>query len=211
MQQIVKIDRDRENIVSLIAETPLVREALAQKAAAQTLARKGILAALKALERDHFRVLPQLEAAAEAAMEKLRQARQMLAIAEKEAAAAIGAKATAGYAFTARHDQLTAQLRDGAEPRIAQWIGEMLTELETTRKRFQYSEIYPTLNQVTGIKKRVVVNNAESVAKRARAIMDAIEAAEALKLEADQTVVPARLGALAAALPVVEFRLEEPK
>jgi hypothetical protein len=99
----------------------------------------------------------------------------------------------------------------GAEPRIAQWIGEMLTELEVTRRRFQYSEMHTTVNQVTGIKKRVVVNNAESVAKRARAIMEAIEAAEALKLEADQTVVPARLGELAAALPVVEFRLEEPK
>ncbi len=80
----------------------------------------------------------------------------------------------------------------------------MRAELDATRKRFSYFE-QTVVNVVTGITRRVVVNNADSVAARVQAIIAAIDEAQRLKVElADQTEIPQKLGALAAALPVVE-------
>jgi hypothetical protein len=81
----------------------------------------------------------------------------------------------------------------------------MNLEIERTRRRFAYIEHREVANPVTRLTRRIVTNNAKSVAARVAAIMRAIEEAERLVLELDdQSSIPEKLGELAAGLPIVE-------
>ena len=192
------------NIIKLLAGREIAKTALAAQAAEQTLARRGIIAQIKTLERDHEKRRPHLEADVAASMTALKEAENALLAAQKRANLALGAKSTASYTYSAQRDRLEQQLRESAHPNIDLWIREMRSELDRTRKRFAYIETRET-HLVTRVARRVVVNNAASVASRVTAIMHGIDEAERLKLElADQIAIPKLLGELAAALPVVE-------
>jgi hypothetical protein len=195
---------DATNVVKLLADTPLVKAALAERDAATTLARRGFIAQIKALERAFEKALPRLEADLTEALALVKQAEAALLAAQKRAAVAAGAKSTASYTYSAARDRLEQQLRASA-PLVAPFVREMQIEMDRTRSRFSYIEQHEVINPVTRIFQRRVFNNSASVAERVSAIFKAIEEAERLALELDdQTSIPEKLGALAAALPIVE-------
>jgi hypothetical protein len=197
-------DTETRNVVELLRGSEFVKAAAVAQAAAQTLARRGLIAQIRTLERDYEKRRPQLEAELAAAIAGVKQAEAALLAAQKRANAALGAKSTASYTYSAQRDRLEQQLRESAHPALASWVREMLDELDRTRKKFSYIETRET-HPITRLARRIVTNNAQSVAKRVAAIMAAIEEAERLKLELDdQTSIPEMLGALAAGLPLVE-------
>jgi hypothetical protein len=196
---------ENSNIVKLLAGSEVGKAALAQQAAANTLARRGLIAQVKALEREYEKRVPKLESAWVGAMEAVKAAENALLAAQKTANAELGAKTTASYTYSATRDRLEQQLRQSQHPALDGWAREMRAELDATRKRFSYFEQREITNPVTRLARRVVKNNAQSVAARVAAVMAALESAEKLALELDdQSTVPEKLGALAAALPVVE-------
>src|SRR5438132_9270958 len=105
---------DETNVVKLLSGTAVVKAALAEQRAAATLARRGLIAQIKTLERDHEKRRPQLEAALAAAIAAVKQAEVALLAAQKQAAAADGAKSTLSYQYSAQRDRLEQQLRQTA-------------------------------------------------------------------------------------------------
>lgn len=158
--------------------------------------------------------LAKLDAAAEASFPKLRAARDA---ADAEARAAeIQWREACNRAQQARNDlstasqkhasellRLEAQLAETASPEIAIFISEMLEEHEKCFKQFAFSNSTETVNRITGRKTTVNVNNKASVLARQAAIRDAQAAAEAMRLEPDQSNVSVRLQLLRNNLPAI--------
>src|SRR5438445_13611867 len=106
------------NIIKLLAGSEIAKTALAAQAAEQTLARRGIIAQIKTLERDHEKRRPHLEADVAASMTALKAAENALLAAQKRANLALGAKSTASYTYSAQRDRLEQQLRQSAHPNV---------------------------------------------------------------------------------------------
>ncbi len=200
----VQSTTDDSNIVRLLAGSEVGQAALAQQAAANTMARRGLIAQVKALEREYEKRLPKIEAALAQALTAVKSAEAALLAAQKTAAAALGAKSTASYTYSGRRDRLEQQLRATAHPALDGWCREMRAAQDEARPRFSYFQQRET-NPLTRLVRTTTINNAKSVAARVSAIMAAIDDAERLALELDdQTLVPEKLGALASGLPPVE-------
>src|SRR5260370_24016428 len=137
------------NIVKLLAGSDVAKAALAAQAAERTLARRGIIAQIKTLERDHEKRRPQLESELAAAIAACKQAQAALLAAQQRANAALGAKSTASYSYSAQRDRLEQQLRESAHPALDAWCRDMRDEIDRTRKRFSYIETRQTVNPRT--------------------------------------------------------------
>jgi hypothetical protein len=144
MAQTAPQTSDETNVVKLLSGSAVVKAALAEQRAAATLARRGLIAQIKTLERDHEKRRPQLEAALAAAIAAVKQAEVALLAAQKQAAAADGAKSTLSYQYSAQRDRLEQQLRQTAHPALASWVRDMIDELDRTRKRFAYISTHET-------------------------------------------------------------------
>ena len=83
------------------------------------------------------------------------------------------------------------------------FLSDMRDEFEKCFKRFAFHNSVETVNQITGRKEHVNANNKKSVMARQEAIRDAQAAAEGMRLEPDQSTVPARLQDLRNNLPAI--------
>jgi hypothetical protein len=195
---------DETNVVKLLSGSAVVKAALAEQSAAQTLARRGLIAQIKTLERDYEKRRPQLEADLATAITAVKQAEAALLAAQQKASAALGAKSNLSYRYSAQRDRLELQLRESAHPALASWVRHMIDELDRTRKRFAFISTHET-NPVNRLVRNTVINNGASVSARVAAVMRCIDEAARLALELDdQSSIPQTLGELAAALPPVE-------
>jgi hypothetical protein len=196
------------NVVELIAETPLVREALAQRSAAIALQRSVQIKELARLQREAMKSFPALEAALQAAVTAVKDADRAALEARRRFDRAAGEKAEAAYRYTGAVDRLEDQLRKTASPAIKEFVSEMLTALDETRKAAAWSTTHE-VNEVTGAGRTTTANNLKSLSARIDAVREAIRIAEELALsEADQSVVPAKLAELRAALPIIDAELK---
>jgi len=158
--------------------------------------------------------LAKIEAAAEVSFPKLRAAREA-AIAKARAAEIAWRKdcdasqrvqqelSSASHAFSTEQLKLEQQLIETASPEIAIFLSDMRDEWEKCLKRFAFHNSVETVNAITGRKVDVTVNNRASVMARQEAIRDAQAAAEAMRLEPDQSTVSARLQELRNNLPAI--------
>jgi hypothetical protein len=158
--------------------------------------------------------LAKIDAAAEISFPKLRAAREA-AIAKATAAEIEWRKAcdvaqqaqrdlsSASHMHSTELQKLEAQLIETASPEIAIFLSDMRDEWEKCFKRFASHSSVETVNAVTGRKIDVTVNNGKSVMARQEAIRDAQAAAEAMRLEPDQSTVSARLQELRNNLPAI--------
>jgi hypothetical protein len=125
---------DPGKIIQLLGRSELLKAAIAETAAANTLARRGLIAQVKALEREHEKRVPKLEAALTQALTAVKDAESALAAAQKTSSAALGAKSTASYSYSALRDRLEQQLRQTAHPAIEPFQRELRGELDATRQ-----------------------------------------------------------------------------
>jgi len=158
--------------------------------------------------------LTKIEAAAEVSFPKLRAAREA-AIEKANAAEIVWRKAcdvaqqaqrdlsSASHTHSTEQLKLESQLIETASPEIAIFLSDMRDEWEKCLKRFAFHNSVETVNRVTGKKADVTVNNRASVMARQEAIRDAQAAAEAMRLEPDQSTVSARLQELRNNLPAI--------
>jgi hypothetical protein len=188
---------DPGKIIQLLGRSEIVRAAIAETAAANTLARRALIGQVKAIDREHEKRVPKIEAAVVAALAAVKAVEAALLAAQKTVSAALGAKSTASYTYAAQRDRLEQQLRQTAHPAIEPFQRKLRGELDATRKKFAYIDQRET-NPLTRLVRHITINNAKSVAARVAAIMAAIDEAERLALELDdQTSIPERLGKLA--------------
>jgi hypothetical protein len=158
--------------------------------------------------------LATIEAAAEVSFPKLRVARDranaaaIVAETEWRKACDVAQQAqrdlsSASHTHSTEQLRLEQQLIETASPEIALFLSDMRDEWEKCFKKFGFSNSVETVNKITGKKTDVTVNNRPSVMARQAAIRDAQAAAEAMRLEPDQSTVPARLQELRNNLPAI--------
>lgn len=192
-----------KDILDALRGTEVLRKAVTEKDT-------HVLAFRKTAEEK----LAKIDAAAEISFPKLRAAREA-AIAKATAAEIEWHKAcdvaqqaqrdlsSASHTHSTELQKLEAQLIETASPEIAIFISDMRDEFEKCFKRFAFHNSVETVNQITGRKAYVNVNNRKSVMARQEAIRDAQAAAEAMRLEPDQSAVSARLQELRNNLPAI--------
>jgi hypothetical protein len=191
-------------VIDLIAETPLVKQALAAHQAAIALQRSTQIKELARLQRDWAKIFPGLEAALAAAIAAVKAADLAALEARRRLDIAAGAKAQGYHRFTSSVDRLENQLRQTAEPALKEFRSEMLDALDKARRAAAWSSAHD-INEVTGAGRTITVNNLASVHARTDAIRAAMAAAEELALsELDQSLIPGRLQELRAALPAID-------
>ena len=182
--------RDTAQVVELLRQTPAAKEALAGRDAELVNDRRGLVSELRKLERDAEREAPKLAAALEAATTSLLDAEKALASARARLTAVQGRRSAASAEYDGARQRIEVLLREGADnDAIDGFRCDMLDELELTRKLIAAIEV--TLpNRVTGRSVRETRSNSASVNARCQSIMRAMEAADALRLEPDQRLVP---------------------
>lgn len=158
--------------------------------------------------------LAKIDAAAEISFPKQRAAREA-AIAKATAAEIEWRKAcdvaqqaqrdlsSASHMHSTELQKLEGQLIETASPEIAIFLSDMRDEWENCLKQFAFHNSVETVNAITGRKANVNVSNKKSVMARQEAIRDAQAAAEAMRLEPDQSTVAARLQELRNKLPAI--------
>jgi vacuolar-type H+-ATPase subunit E/Vma4 len=158
--------------------------------------------------------LAKIDAAAEISFPKLRAARE--ATIAKATAAEIEWRKACDVAQQAQRDlssashthstelqKLESQLIETASPEIAIFLSDMRDEWEKCFKQFAFHNATETVNRITGKKVTINDNNKQSVMARQAAIRDAQAAAEAMRLEPDQSTISARLQEFRNNLPAI--------
>ena len=191
-----------ERTLAAISSTAPVIAALKQQSAEMTARRRSLVAQLTELERSTDDSFPKLDAAVAKAEAEFKRLEKLLLAAQAAAMQAMSAKNSASFAYSNERDRLEGLLKAEADPAISGFRHDMIDELQLARKTF-VAMTQSVRHPVTGAVTERMVNNSASIAARVLAINNAIEEAETLRLEPDQTLVPGRLAALRAALPAV--------
>src|SRR5437763_13479783 len=95
---------ETSSIVRLLADSPAAKAALAAREAERTMARRGLIAQVKALDRAHEKRRPHLEAEIGTALAALKEVEAALLAAQRRANAAIGAKSGAAGSYTVQRN-----------------------------------------------------------------------------------------------------------
>ena len=194
---------ESKDVIDLLAKTPALKAAMAERDAAMVLRRRGMIGEIRKLDREAERNYAKLTDAVDAAVALVKEREAALWAARQAYDVAVAAKSTASFAYTRQRDLLEAELRESANPAIDAFVDEMRDALYATRKALGSVERVAR-NEVTNKSRHVVISNIESVNARVAAINAAIERAQELRVtEADQSVVPAKLETLRAGLPIV--------
>jgi hypothetical protein len=189
-------------VLDAMRRTPAVEKAVADRARAIVLDRQKLRERLVEVEdgqlaRHYLNCVKRHEetiAAARAAYDAFQAAEQRVAEAET-------ARVNASFTILQCREEVVAALHAGADnAAIDEFVRWLRTELTTTRKAQETREV-TSRNRVTGKSTTRFESNGEAVATRTLAINEALHAAEALRLLADQAVVPERIVELKAALP----------
>jgi hypothetical protein len=194
---------DDKSIMDALRGSELVRKAAADRDTHVVAFRKTAATKLAKIQEEAEGRFPK------------RQVELQLAIkAAREAEIEYRRKADAAYELqskmSAEHSahgneiaRLEAQLAETASPEIVPFIADMRLLWEDCLKQYQVHHSVEVVN-ILGKKGSITQNNKSSVQARQEAIRDAITAAEAMRLEPDQSTVSARLQELRQNLPAIE-------
>ncbi len=173
---------------------------LAEKATAE---RKRIADELSMLNDSAERDYPKIVAAAERAAAAVRAAEAKLQEAKNAALAANGARLAASAKYTHRRAELEKELADSASPLIEVFVRWCRADMDATRRKFS-SRSWEEKNVITGARFPRSLNNSAAISARVAALFAAIEAANDMKLIADQNHVAAAIEKIKAGLPRVD-------
>lgn len=194
---------DDKSILDALRGSDLVRKAAAERDTHVLKFRKTAADRLAKIEADAEITFPKLRAAREATIAAAREAelkwRAALTVAQ-QAQIELG---SASHTFSTEQLKLEAQLAETASPEIAIFITDMRDLWHDCLKKFAFHNHTETANRATGHKVVINSNNKASVVARQQAIDAAKDAAEAMRLEPDQSSVPARLQEIRNNLPAI--------
>jgi hypothetical protein len=189
-------------ILDSLRGSPAVAKAVAERSAAVILERRGLLAQLREVEEGapvarYERAVEQHEKA----VQQAKAAYNAFAAAEQRVAEAETAKVVASMAIHNGRAEIVAALHAGADnSSINDFVRWLRDGMQQTRKAIETREV-TVQNRITGKRSTKYETNAETVAARVLALNEAIQAAEDLRLDADQSTVPARIATLREGLP----------
>ncbi|WP_315701850.1 MULTISPECIES: hypothetical protein [unclassified Bradyrhizobium] len=194
---------DDRGILDVLRGSEMVRKAAAERDAAVTTFRATAAKKLAELDAAAGKLFPKLRAEREAAIKAAHAAERAWREACDRAQNAQNDLSRASHKHTAELQEVEAQLISTASPEIAIFLAEMDNEWDKALRAFAFHRSSEVTNMITGRREDRTVNNAASVEARKSAIRDAQEQARAMRLEPDQSTVPARLQELRANLPAV--------
>jgi hypothetical protein len=197
------VPTSNEDILDLLKGSKFIEDAAAEKAKHVTAFRKTAADKLAKIEAAAEVSFPKLRAAREAAIAKAHAAELEWRKACDVAQQAQRDLSSASHTHSTEQHRLEQQLVETASPEIALFIADMRDEMAKSFKKFAFHNSVETVNAITGRKADVTVNNKKSVMARQEAIRDAQAAAEAMRLEPDQSAVSARLQELRNNLPAI--------
>jgi hypothetical protein len=190
-------------VVELLAKSPAVKKALAEDEAAVLEHRKHLSSEMARLDREAAKAFPKLEAAVADALATVKEADKALKAANVRLGQASTAKMNASFNYGNERDGVEHELRSSASPLLAEFISEMRDALQETRKAFYVEREHVSRNPITGRVKRTQASNVTEVNRRIEAINAAIEAAQRMQLDPQQTDVATKIAKLKAGLPTV--------
>jgi hypothetical protein len=195
---------DDRGILDALRGSDIVKKATAERDSSVLAFRKAAVAKLAKLKADADGRFPKLRAEFEAARDDARAAE--IAWRQKaDRACEIQSKLSADSAtFTNDVAKAEAHLAETASPEILPFIADMWSLWEDAAKQIATREVAETSVRLLDRTKILQVSNRTSVLARREAIRDAIEAAENMRLEPDQSTVSARLQELRHNLPAIE-------
>jgi hypothetical protein len=192
-----------KGILDALRGTEVLRKAVAEKDSHVLAFRKTAADKITKIEAAADVSFPKLRAAREAAIAKATAAEVEWRKACDVAQQAQRDLSSASHTFSTEQSKLEGQLIETASPEIAIFLSDMRDEWDKCFKQFAFHNSTETVNAITGRKADVNVNNKKSVLARQEAIRDAQAAAEAMRLEPDQSTVSARLQELRNNLPAI--------
>lgn len=181
----------------------IIQKEKAQEAPHVLAFRKTAAEKLAKIEADAEVSFPKMQAAREAAIAKANAAEIVWRKACDVAQQAQRDLSSASHTHSTEQWKLESQLIETASAEIAIFLSDMRDEMDKSFKRFAFHSHVETVNVITGKKAEVTVNNKKSVMARQEAIRDAQAAAEAMRLEPEQSTVSARLQELRNNLPAI--------
>lgn len=193
-----------ENLVEALRESPAVKAHLEAQAKVVAAKRRDLVAARAKLSEEAGAAYIRECAFVDTTRKAVYAAQAALLDAQRKHSTASGQRLITSDRLDRGDREFVIQLIETASPEIPAFIERMWAEWEKALKAPPESDVSATKNMVTG--QREVTAKLSRVVQpkeRAVAIRAAIDAAEAMKLEADQDDVPARLTELEAALPVI--------
>lgn len=193
------------DVIEAIRGSKFFAEITDQQKAAAAARRREVAAELKRHEASAEKTLGRQDKALEDAIAAVRAAEQSVIALRNKAVSLRAEKTAASFAYTARHDELTRELIQTADPLISEfkrWCNEESAKL----RKVAITPDGPARIQdpLTGLWRDAPKNEPsthERVIARLSALRDAIAAADELALRADQNDVAAELQLLRDKLP----------
>ena len=193
----------KDRVFDALMNSPVAREAEAQHVKAITAQRNALAAERAALEKTAVADYHAHEKAVTATFAEHEAAAAALRAAKAKMGSLQGARAAENHIFNVRVSDIEVALRETADPAIGAFIDELRAAHDVALKTRAADFSETIKNPATGKVQTKPGPPRVLPADRAQAVRDTIAAAEALKLEADQTGVAEKLAQLRAALPVI--------
>jgi hypothetical protein len=197
---------DAEIIASLI-HNPETRKLAEAARARKVAARRECADRITSLDAEAEAAWPKLSNAIEIAKARVKAAEVKLRDANDQLAVAVHARSAASWSHTNSRREAEIELIDGAEMeligRFREWLND---EREKTYKRSAIVSVSGIdRNSVTAKTIRTGANNLASIRAWQAAIASALERADLLALEPDQSRVPELIEGIRATLPPVDM------
>jgi hypothetical protein len=194
---------DDKSILDALRGSPMIAKAASDRNAHVMAFRKTLVEKLAKLEADAEIKFPAMRVKFEAARSEALEAE----IAWRQKADRAYTLQAGLSADSSLHQQALAQiegqLAETASPEISMFISDMRTLWEDCFAKYDVRHETETVNQITRRRERRTMTNQESVQARQTAIREAIAAAEAMRLDPDQTHVAVRLQEIRNNLPAI--------
>jgi hypothetical protein len=203
MAEAAVLKMSEQKVLRAVMESAPGKAAAAKVSAEELADRKRLLSALSDLETEERGAIATRERRDDVAGE-LAAARAKVRELEALVANSTAARIGQSFGFQARRDELHRRLRETASPLIAAFVRDMWKESEKLRKQTVLEEGTRVRSPVTRKMIGIVRSNMAAIVLRSHAIRRAIEDAEALYLQPDQSDVAAKLGSLLRDLPDVD-------
>lgn len=192
-----------DEIVEALRGSPEVASFIEKREHKIAEERQAAAAQLAKLRDDGGAEFQRLTAEIDQALNEYRKAEAALQAAAQKYHGAVNARGAASYRLTAEIDAHERTLIASASPLIAEFIAEMRNEHTRALRAKNIIDDETAKNPNTGAIVGTRRARGATAAQRARAIRDAIAAAEALRLDADQSGIAQQLAKLRAELPIV--------
>jgi len=194
---------DDRGILDALRGSDIVKKATAERATSVLALRTAAASKCAKLVADADDRFPKMRAQLEVAIRDARAAEiawRQKADRTYEIQSQLSAESST---FTIKLADMERQLAETSCPEIVPFIADMWAMWEDCFKRFAF-EHSVVATSFLGPKNNVTRNNKKSVQARQSAIRSAIDAAEAMRLEPDQSTVPAQLQELRQNLPTIK-------